>query len=462
MIDHHETLKKIKELERQAEVVLDSKRRTLARRPIVIEFSGAPKSGKSTCIPSLDIFLRRNSFKTKVLTERASVCPIENKFDPLFNVWNGCAALNQLSEIISNRPKDYDVIIMDRGFFDSLCWFEWQKSNGFLGDEDYRRFVEFFSADRFRTMVDLVIHFDAIPKTSMDREYKNLLTRKEGSVMRDHVLQGYRAAAKKAETKYGKQFRQFVRFETDDHGQNEVSMMVTELVLDKLRDVAREKICFVDRGVLEAVFAERNKVKFSELRSVLNDSISFDDRDRVESDSSKVQLIPIAVLKDKKKFQFIVARKGKQATSANSPESNRILLYFGGHVREEDKTLFDSTEVFDILSQCLFRELKEELGIDVRQPDLDPICIWHRDGTRSEMHMAIGYVEERDLEYTRLNIDEREFVKLTRKERYGTGALIDGSGINSEFSRIDPWSKAILEEKFGDVNSWQAQSDLLE
>jgi hypothetical protein len=124
MDDKNAILSRIRKLEKQAEIILDAKRKVLARRPIVIEFSGTPKSGKSSCISSLDIFLRRNNFNTKVLTERASVCPIENKFDPLFNVWNGCAGINQLSEIVSNRPRDYDVIIMDRGFYDSLCWFD--------------------------------------------------------------------------------------------------------------------------------------------------------------------------------------------------------------------------------------------------------------------------------------------------------------------------------------------------
>lgn len=467
MQDQAEALRRITQLEKKAEAVLAAKRKTLARRPIVIEFSGTPKSGKSSCISSLDIFLRRNSFRTKVLTERASVCPIENKFDPLFNVWNGCAALNQLSEIVSNRPRDYDVIIMDRGFFDSLCWFEWQKMSGFLGEGDFKRFVHFFTSERFRMMIDLVIHFDALPSTSMDREYKNLLTRKEGSVMRDHVLEGYRTAAAEARRNYGEQFRQFEEFKTDKHDQNEVSAMVTELVLDKLHDVASEKIAYVPRAAIEGVFGDEDVARFSDLQAVLNTHIQFDDRENLDTeekiplDLTKVQLIPIALLKDKNKFQFVVARKGKQATSANSPELNKILLYFGGHAREEDKTLYNSSDILDILSQCLFRELKEELGIDVRRPSDDPVCVWIRDGSKSEIHMAIGFIVERDLEYTKFSIDEREFVRLTKKEKYGTGSLIDGAGINAEIGKIDSWSRAILREKFGEEPSWQAQKDLL-
>ncbi len=455
-----EITSQIGQLEKVAEAVLNAKRKTLARRPIVIEFSGSPKSGKSSCISSLDIFLRRNDFRTKVLTERASVCPIENKFDPLFNVWNGCAALNQLSEIISNRPRDYDVIIMDRGFFDSLCWFEWQKMNGFLGSGDFTRFINFFTAERFRMMIDLVIHFDAEPKTSMKREYKNLLTRKEGSVMRDHVLNGYRLAASEARNQYGQLFRQFVEFKTDEHDQNEVSAMVTQLVLAKLRDVAMEKIGYVERDLLESLFGGTNTVPFANIRNALNTHIKFEERDAIENDKTKVQLIPIAFLKDKNSFKFVVARKRKQMTSDGSPELGKILLYFGGHVREEDKTLFDSSDVLDILYQCLFRELKEELGIDARGLSNDPLCIWNRDGTRSEQHIAIGFVVERDLQFTKFSIDEREFVRAKR-DKYSTGSFIDGPGINSELSKIDDWSKTILDVRFSEQLSWSLQRSLV-
>ena len=467
MSESADILRRITHLEKQAEVILNAKRKTLARRPIVIEFSGTPKSGKSSCISSLDIFLRRNNFRTKVLTERASVCPIENKFDPLFNVWNACASLNQLSEIVSSRPREFDVIIMDRGFFDALCWFQWQKRSGFLGEDDFQRFTSFFTAERFRMMIDLVIHFDALPETSMNREYKNLLTRKEGSVMRDYVLEGYRIAAADARRVYGSLFRQFEEFKTDTHGQNEVSAMVTELVLSKLRDVAKERVAYIPKTTLENAFGKKEITQFSNIRSVLNASIEFEDReildgnDRNPHDITKVQIIPVAMLKDNKKFQFVVARKGKQATSNKSPEMNKILLYFGGHVREEDKTLFDSSDILGVLYQCLFRELKEELGIDVRQLSDDPVCIWVRDGSKSEIHMAIGFVVERDLEYTKLSIDEREFVRLTKKEKYGTGSIIDGIAINAEITKLDSWSKALLESFFSDDFSWQAQGELL-
>ena len=68
-------LAQMKELELQAKNLLELKNCSIGRRPIVIEFCGSPKAGKSSCLSSLDIFLRRNNFKTKVLTERAWPVP---------------------------------------------------------------------------------------------------------------------------------------------------------------------------------------------------------------------------------------------------------------------------------------------------------------------------------------------------------------------------------------------------
>ena len=75
--------------------------------------------------------------------------------------------------------------------------------------------------------------------------------------------------------------------------------------------------------------------------------------------------------------------------------------------------------------------------------------------------MAIAFVVERDLEYTKFSIDDREFVRLNRKEKYGTGSVIDGAGINEAIDRIDSWSVAVLQSRFSHENSWRAQDRFL-
>ena len=58
-----EKLQAIKKLEEMASDILKLKQERELRRPILIEFSGTPKSGKTTTISSLNLFLKRNVFK---------------------------------------------------------------------------------------------------------------------------------------------------------------------------------------------------------------------------------------------------------------------------------------------------------------------------------------------------------------------------------------------------------------
>ncbi|MBK6344263.1 MAG: hypothetical protein IPF41_17245 [Flavobacteriales bacterium] len=104
---------RIAELEKLAENVLRLKQLRGQRRPLLIEFCGSPKSGKSTTINSLNIFLRRNEFKTVVLTERASVCPIQSKTHPYFNLWTLSAAIAEILFHLDQGKDKVDVIISD-------------------------------------------------------------------------------------------------------------------------------------------------------------------------------------------------------------------------------------------------------------------------------------------------------------------------------------------------------------
>ena len=61
-----------------------------ARKPLVVEFAGVPKAGKTTTLSHVQTFLKRCGFRTDVVVERASVCPIQDKKHANFNVWTAC------------------------------------------------------------------------------------------------------------------------------------------------------------------------------------------------------------------------------------------------------------------------------------------------------------------------------------------------------------------------------------
>lgn len=116
------------ELQVRAQFLLERFRKA-GRSPIVVEFAGLPKSGKTTVISQIHTFLRRCGFRAEVVIERASVCPIRDKKHSSFNTWTSCTALSQLLDKtqVPPRPDDPEILILDRGLFDAVLWLEFQK-----------------------------------------------------------------------------------------------------------------------------------------------------------------------------------------------------------------------------------------------------------------------------------------------------------------------------------------------
>src|SRR5438067_12417683 len=102
-------------LQLRAEKALESFR-ARSRGPVVIEFAGLPKAGKTSTISQVHAFFRRCGFRTEIVVERASVCPIKDKKHFNFNVWTACTTLTQLLEKTQAppRPDDPDILILDR------------------------------------------------------------------------------------------------------------------------------------------------------------------------------------------------------------------------------------------------------------------------------------------------------------------------------------------------------------
>lgn len=175
-------MKAIKELQDKAEKILKLKKERRQKRPIVIEFSGSPKSGKTSCINSLELFLKRNGFKVKTIQERASVCPVTDKLSPMFNVWTACMSLSGMIGILEDKTNVMDVLILDRGIFDALCWFNWLVTKGKMEKEQQSKIESFLLMDDLVKPIDIVFSFTADPETSIEREYTHLLTKNIGTV----------------------------------------------------------------------------------------------------------------------------------------------------------------------------------------------------------------------------------------------------------------------------------------
>jgi hypothetical protein len=105
---------------RHAPAALDGR----ARRPWLVEFAGTPRAGKTTVIHALEAWLKEDGWRVHLIDEQAAWCPVPNKNSPHFNVWTTCSTICSLVE---GRYSNADIVLVDRGLFDALCWMHWHQ-----------------------------------------------------------------------------------------------------------------------------------------------------------------------------------------------------------------------------------------------------------------------------------------------------------------------------------------------
>lgn len=436
----------ITKLQKQATEVLSLKNECRQKRPIVIEFSGSPKSGKTSCINSLELFLKRNGFSVKTIQERASVCPVHDKMSPMFNIWTSCTSLAGMIGTLETTEKNIDVLILDRGIFDALCWFDWLVNKGKMEERQRIIMEDFLLMEDLVKAIDIVFAFSVEPGKSIEREYTNLLTDKLGTIMNEQTLTEYRDSVKKMSDTKKEYFHKIIPIDTTDLDQNEVGKRVTEMTLQTLKELLMEKIGFFRTcEQLRDILSEHPFSSYPDITDLIPD-MDFDLREDVETADGFIQPIPVAILTNSKKNRVLIVKKSSKAVSNASAEKDKLLAYVGGHIRFEDTTEITAKDFLAICRRTLKREVKEELGISIALDDIEPFVVYTPDQYKSKKHLAICFVVKID-EDVKLHINSEELVQKRGKSK--SGSFMTLTEIQEKIDDFENWSKIILSNKFG-------------
>ena len=187
------------------------------RLPLVVEFAGSPKAGKSTTIDIVTHFFKRTEFKTWAPTEGASKrTPYFLRSDLVaFNAW----ALNYaISEILTayHNVEEYDLVVLDRGPFDSLAWMRVLKDDGKLDQDGYDRIENFARHPKWANLVQRIYLFTCTPETSLHREHDAKLIRSDGTAMNKAMLRKLREQYESLGNESVSDNPSIRKFDTDD------------------------------------------------------------------------------------------------------------------------------------------------------------------------------------------------------------------------------------------------------
>jgi predicted ATPase len=178
-------------LENRADTISKVRRSKSDLAPLVVEFSGSPKSGKSTNIDVISHFLKRMGFKIWAPTEGASKRTPSNLRRDLvaFNTWSLNYAISELLVAYHNVDRP-DLVILDRGPFDSLAWMGVLRDKKQLTKREYLIVREFALHPKWSKLINQIYLFTCTPEVSLEREHRVTLTRKPGTAMNVPMLSG--------------------------------------------------------------------------------------------------------------------------------------------------------------------------------------------------------------------------------------------------------------------------------
>jgi predicted NUDIX family phosphoesterase len=361
-----------------------------ARRPIVIEFAGVPKAGKTTTLNTINGFLKRCGFRVETVIERASVCPIRDKKHFNFNVWTACTSLAQILEKTQEPPSatDPEILILDRGLFDSLSWLSMMEKMGRLRREERKTIEDFLLISDWRKRISGVVVMKASPLDSMERERGTLPVVASGSIMNEEVISQMLANTNQCIERFRNRFNIFDVDTSRSTGATPkgTAEEVAGLVLSIIEGELEEEILSVDLDIFNSAINGMSVigvVQSTDLVKLFSDSGVFAPRAGVEANAGLVQALPVVVIRNRS--GQVLQLKRREKDSKNSLHE-KIVIWAGGHVRREDSANGRT------LLQCAVRELQEELRLRVEHDDLKLIgAVYDSSGGNVSKHVAIVY-----------------------------------------------------------------------
>jgi thymidylate kinase len=181
-------------------------------RAFFVEFAGTPKAGKTTTLTGLESFFREHGYRVDVVTEGAARCPLKGKLEPTYNVWTACSTL---VDVLAAHDRDNQVVLIDRGFFDALCWLHWFNVTKKLSDRNHRAIHDFLLLSLWRQLIDLVFVMKVKPEKAIERRYGRRAPQVSGRIMNNATLSRFNASVSATKDAHLAQF-QFVEIDTSD------------------------------------------------------------------------------------------------------------------------------------------------------------------------------------------------------------------------------------------------------
>ena len=208
-------------------------------KPYVIEFTGTPRTGKTTLMNNLYDFFKKGGFTTSTLEEfttsqryKKEIYPrLKNEYKSVINTEIPKYALENLNMAID---KNNDIILIDRSLFDRMIWMDRLYNKNGVTEREYNDYIDKYTKI-INNKIDIVIGLYTDSLTSLRRDYTANASLEKRTFLSEDNINEYNNSLMNMKKLSNKENINFYLFDTTDKSERDISFEVLDTILTDMR-----------------------------------------------------------------------------------------------------------------------------------------------------------------------------------------------------------------------------------
>jgi len=244
--DNIEEYNRLTQIHYRKEEVFKLKKVLYKQTPYVIEFTGTPRTGKTSLINNLKDFFKKKGFNVEVLEEfttsekyKTEIYPtLKDKYKVLVNTEIPKYVLKQLEEAIN---RNLDIIIIDRSLFDRLIWVDRLFKKDEMNKEEYDEYKNLY-IPLIKEKINVVVSTYTDSLTALKRDYNANLSLEKRNFLNEKNVDEYNNSLLSMKKLSEIEKIKFKLFDTTNKNQREISFEVIDFILEDMRKNFLDKV----------------------------------------------------------------------------------------------------------------------------------------------------------------------------------------------------------------------------
>lgn len=237
--DEDEYYEKLKKLNAQKLELKKLKSLCSLSKPFVIEFSGTPRTGKTTTINNLYDFFKKGGFDVSIVEEFTTSKYYKEVLKKEFEGKNlEELHISILEEVYKQLQEalncDKEIILIDRSLNDRQIWNYRRYLKGEFSENKYQEIKEKYK-NISKELIDFLVITYVDSLTSLKRDYLSSLSLEKRNFLNTHNIDEYNSSLKDLEDLFNESVDDFLLFDTSSSSLNDVAVEVASKIMPAMR-----------------------------------------------------------------------------------------------------------------------------------------------------------------------------------------------------------------------------------